>query len=123
MNWIKKRTREYEVFWHLTSKDKANVIIKTGLKQFDDQGINAYGLGVYCILRDSCDTTQLNTLIQLLERRDIPQKDQVIIEFEYMGEYLINDAGSSIYEEDGWILIQKDIPVEHIDKVIPIKEV
>ncbi|MEK5007338.1 hypothetical protein MHI11_09240 [Bacillus sp. FSL K6-3312] len=119
MSWIEKQTDEYESFWHITTRNNVESILKNGLKQ-SVAGENSEG--VYGIKANSFEQTQLHNVINFMELNGFTREDLVIVEFEHLGSYYINDIGK-IYLEDGWVTIRKDIPVHLIDKIIELNEI
>lgn len=119
MNWIEKQTDEYETFWHITPRENVASILKDGLKQ-SVTGENSEG--VYGIKANKFEQTQLHNVINFMELNGFTKEDLVIIEFEYLGDYYINDI-SKIYLESGWITIRKDIPINLIDKILEFDEI
>jgi|SRR5699024_700502 len=119
MNWIEKQTDEYETFWHITPRENIESILKNGLKQ-SVTGANSEG--VYGIKANSFEQTQLHNVINFMELNGFAKDDLVIIEFEHLGNYYINEAGK-IYLDDGWITIKKDIPINLIDKILEFEEI
>lgn len=114
MSWVKKQTDEYEVFWHITPRENVESILKNGIKQ-SVTGENSEG--VYGIRANSFEQTQLHNVINFMELNGFTKVDLVIVEFEHLGNYYINDIGK-IHLEDGWITIRKDIPINLIDKIL-----
>lgn len=112
MNWIEKETDEYESFWHITSKENLESIKEKGITQ-SVIGIN--NDGVYCVKKNSYNA--LHSVIYFMEKNGIEKENQIIIEFEYLGEYYFNDI-RPMYEESEWVCIKSDIPSEHIDKIL-----
>ncbi|KXZ18970.1 hypothetical protein AXI59_15665 [Bacillus nakamurai] len=119
MEWLLKQTDEYETFWHVTSRKNIDSILKSGLLQTisDDDGD-----GVYCIVENLYDTDQLENVLNFMEQNGEHRKDLVIVEFEYLGEYFIND-GCATYENHQWIRIPSNVPSNLIDKVIELDEI
>lgn len=113
MKWIRQLADDYELFWHITSKDRVKSTKKGGLVQ-SVNGI--YGDGVYCIKKDA---NKLDDASNFMERNGLSKKDQCIVEFEFRGEYDFCDCGSGIYEEHGWIVIRKEISPKYIERIVP----
>jgi hypothetical protein len=118
MNWVEKDTNEYEMFWHITSKNNIDSIKEKGILQ-STIGIN--GDGVYCVKSGDGNLNQLQNVINFMGRNGLKEEDQVIVEFEYLGSYFENEIGG-IYEEDGWIHIEGEIPARLIERIIGIRD-
>jgi hypothetical protein len=112
MQWITKKTDDYETFYHITLKANVSSIQQQGIKQ-TIAGTN--NDGVYCIHTD--DPNGLDSVIQFMEMSDMSCKELVAIQFEYNGSY---SEAKCVGLENGWCCITQSINPKNILDIIEL---
>ena len=117
MDWISNNCKN-KLFWHVTSKENVATIKTNGIKQSEDGQL---GKGLYCIEAEDYDV--LDSIIELMEQRGNNVNNLIIIEFKYSGPFIFCPKNLLINSNEGWHMINQDIELRQIQKIINLRDI
>lgn len=117
MSWIEFNCMD-KSFWHITYSKNVDSILDKGLLQSNE---GQQGKGLYCI--EAKDYDVLDSLLELMEEREIDSDKLYVIEFMYSGKYNMYPKDMLIYSSEGWCVINQDINKSNIVSIKSVLEI